>query len=89
MPRAGRTRRLWLHVKIYAPGVSKREAINTLVDSIERGDYRYPRTWKVAIGWRNSPRGQMRWGEFTREMRNSRASSPGFDETVLDYFDRR
>lgn len=88
MPRAGKTRRLWLHVKAFAPGVPKSQVINTLIESIEHGNYKYPRTWKVGIGWRNSQYGPMRWGEFTKEMKKSRQSSPGFDEAVLDYLER-
>jgi hypothetical protein len=90
MPRSGKTRRLWLHIKIFKPkGVRKKQAINTLIDAIERGDYRYPKKWRVALGWRNSPYGQMKWGEFTAEMRKSFQSSPGWDEAVLDYLERR
>lgn len=88
MARAGKTRRLWLHIKAYAPGVPKREMINTLIESIESGNYKYPKSWKVGIGWRNRENAKMRWGEFTKEMRASRASSPGFDEAVLDYLER-
>lgn len=89
MPRRNKTRRLWLHIKFYAPQTSESEVIRTLRNSIARGDYRYPRGWKVAIGWRNSLRGDMKWGEFTHEMTNSRKSSSGFEDAVDEYLRTR
>lgn len=85
MRRKEKTRRLWLEIKVYAPGASKAEVRRTLIESIRNGSYSYPKTWKVGLLWRNSLRAPMRSGEFTREMKNSADSSSGFDQAVLDY----
>ena len=82
-----RTRQLWLQIKFDAPGVSRREVIKTLLQSVHRGDYNYPQKWRVALGWSNRENDMLRWGEFTQEMKASRESSPGFDMTVIQYLE--
>jgi hypothetical protein len=83
--RGNKSRKLWLEIKFVAPGATRDEVKQTLINAIRRGDYRYPRTWKVGLYWRNSFSSPMRSGEFSREMRASRESSPGFDIAVIDY----
>jgi len=87
MSRKNRTRQLWLQIKFDAPGASRREVLKTLLSSVHRGDYIYPKRWRVALGWSNKENGELRWGEFTTEMKNSRNSSPGFDMTVIQYLE--
>ena len=89
MPRRVKTRRLWLHIRADAPGVSNRVLIETLLESIRRGDYAYPKSWKVGLGWKNKPYVEFKWGEFTREMKASAESSPGFDIAVAQYLESR
>lgn len=89
MPRRNKTRRLWLHIRADAPGVSKNELLTTLLDSIRRGDYQYPHNWKVGLGWKNNPYGPFKWGEFTQEMLASAKSSPGFDIAVAQYLESK
>ncbi len=82
-----KTRRLWLHIRADAPGVSNKVFIETLLESIRRGDYIYPKEWKVGLGWKNKPYVEFRWGEFTKEMIASSRSSPGFDIAVAQYLE--
>jgi hypothetical protein len=84
-----KTRRLWLKVKFDAPGVSDRKVIETLLASIDRGDYEYPRGWRVALLWSNKENGTMRVGEWTKEMRASAQSSEGFQFAVRDYLENK
>jgi hypothetical protein len=88
-PRAHRIRRLWLQIKFSAPNTYRDDVKNTLIRSIVKGDYQYPKRWRVAIGWSNKSEGEMKWGEFTQEMKNSRESSPGFDAAVLSYLENQ
>lgn len=83
-----KSRKLWLEIKFNAPDATRDEVKQTLINSIRRGDYVYPRTWRVGLYWRNSLFGSMRSGEFAREMRASRDSSPGFDIAVIDYLQK-
>jgi hypothetical protein len=83
-------RRLWLNVLFKVPpGVSREKVLDTLIDSIDRGDYVYPKTWKVAISWRNKESAPMKTGEFTKEMNASRSSSDGWDSAVLSYLENQ
>jgi hypothetical protein len=86
---AKRFRRLWLQIKIHAPGVARDEAIRTLIRSVKNGTYDYPKNWLVGIYWSNTERGDFRSGEFQREMRASRESSSGWDDAVLTYLEMR
>lgn len=88
MKRKEKTRKLWLEIKAYAPGVPKDEIKRTLIASIRNGSYEYPDGWKVGIFWRNKASAPMRSGEFTEEMSNSAESSSGFDQAVLSYLQR-
>lgn len=86
MPRKNpKERKLWLQVFFSAPGATKDEVRETLIRSIERGDYVYPENWRVAIFWRNKEEAPMRRGEFTRELNKSAQSSEGFDMAVIRY----
>lgn len=87
MPR--KTRPLWLKIKFDAPHTTGKTVIKKLLESIERGDYRYPREWRVAIGWSNKENGALKWGEFRNEMLASRQSSPGFDIAVSAYLENQ
>jgi len=86
---AKKSRRLWLEIKYHAPGATKSEVVQTLISSIKRGDYSYPRNWLVGIYWSNSETADFRSGEFGKEMRASRQSSPGWDYAVLNYLMER
>lgn len=86
MPK-NRPRYLRLQVRFDAPGVSPKTVNDTLLASIRRGDYEYPRGWRVAIGWSNHQSAPLRWGEWTKEMKQSAASSPGFDIAVAAYLE--
>lgn len=90
--RRQKNRKLWLEVKFHAPGIQDQAHHNfvrdTLINSVRRGDYSYPRDWKVGIYWRNKANEPWRSGEFTREMRNSAAASLGWDLAVLEYLRR-
>ena len=88
MARKQRTRRLWLEIKYRTPGVSKKEVKEKLLRSINNGTYRYPLQWKVVIGWSNKEFDDLKWGEFTAEMKASRKSSPGFDAAVISYLEK-
>lgn len=81
-----RTRRLWLQIK-FSKGLDRKTVIRALITSIQRGDYIYPETWRVALGWSNKVNGDLKWGEFTAEMNASAQSSTGFDRAVLAYLD--
>lgn len=87
MSRNRKPRRLWLQIKAKAPGSSRRNVIVQLIRSIHKGDYRYPKEWRVQLSWSNRENGEMRKGEFTREMKQSRQSSPGFDMAVEAYLE--
>jgi hypothetical protein len=77
-------RKLWLQIR--ARGVTDRRLLrDTLIASIQRGDYLYPAEWQVQILWRNRDDADMRVGEFTEEMHASRLSSGGWDKAVLSY----
>lgn len=82
-------RRLWLEVKFKAPGVSRDVVLQTLKDSIDRGDYKIPKNWQVIIAWRNKENAPMKFGEWKAELKKSRKSSSGFDTAVLDFLDRK
>jgi len=82
-----RTRRLWLEIKWSAPYAGRNEVRDTLIRSIKNGDYEYPQKWRVAIGWANKEEVELNWGEFTKEMKRSRDSSPGFDIAVISYLE--
>jgi hypothetical protein len=83
-----RTRKLWLNIRFDIPKTVPRERIvRTLVRSIERGDYKIPREWRVVIEWRNKEEVEMRRGEWTSEMKRSAQSSPGFDTAVTQYLE--
>jgi hypothetical protein len=83
-------RYLRLGLKTSVPaGVSDRKIIKTLLDSIRRGDYTYPEGWRVAIGWSNHKDKELRWGEWTKEMKQSAQSSPGFDISVAAYLENQ
>lgn len=83
-----RVRKLWLNILFDVPkNVKHSKIVDTLIRSIHRGDYRYPKNqgWRVVIEWRNKQDEPMRRGEFTSEMTASKTSSPGFDMAVLHY----
>lgn len=88
-----RVRRLWLNVIVdpesVSPKYSKRDVLKILRRSITRGDYELPRGWRVVLEWRNKADQKMRAGEWTTELERSAESSDGFDQTVLDYLDRK
>jgi len=83
-----KTRRLWLKVKFDAP-VGIVQVLETLIKSIDRGDYIYPSNWRVALGWSNKENGALRWGEWTKEMTASAQSSEGFEFAVRDYLENQ
>jgi hypothetical protein len=80
-------RRLWLGLEIISvpQGTPRLLIIETLKESIRRGDYSLPRGWQIDIRWRNSPKARMKQGPWTEEMTKSAASSSGFDSAVLSY----
>jgi len=81
-------RSLWLNIKVRAPKrVSRKKILETLIASIEKGDYRYPKKWKVILLWRNRANAKMKAGEFTFEMLSSAQSSTGFDSAVTEYLE--
>lgn len=82
-----RVRRLWLAIKYDAPGASRKKVIDTLLRSTKNGTYEYPRRWRVALGWSNNENGDLKWGEFTSEMKASAESSEGFDKTVIMFLE--
>lgn len=85
-----RTRRLWLRVRYDIPkSVSEQRIIRTLIRSIERGDYKIPKGWRVVIEWRNSADAEMRRGEWRAELKASAHSSNGFDKAVTTYLEGR
>ena len=74
MPRKNDTRKraLWINIKLKVlrgPRPSPKVVRDTLIESIIRGDYLYPRDWYVRIEWRNKAFVDMRSGEFGQEMR--------------------
>lgn len=84
------TRRLWLKVSYDVPkNIPRREIIRTLLRGIRDRTYSYPKGWRVALQWRNKEMASMRVGEWTNEMQNSAASSPGFDAAVSSYLDNQ
>lgn len=84
-----KSRDLWLEIKFVAPGATKQEVKETLIRSIQNGTYQYPRSWRVAIYWRNKFDAPMKSGEFTKEMEDSRFSSAGWDKAVTAYLERK
>jgi hypothetical protein len=84
-----KTRRLWLQIKFDAKGTPHKDVIATLLSSIERGDYKYPQQWRVALGWSNKENGALKWGEWTKEMTASAQSSEGFEYAVRDYLENQ
>jgi hypothetical protein len=84
-----KTRRLWLKVKFDAPGVTRADVKKALIESIQRGDYEYRSTWRVALGWSNKENGALKWGEWTKEMTASAQSSEGFEYAVLQYLENQ
>jgi hypothetical protein len=78
---------LRLKIRAMATSVTKKALIDYLIASINRGDYKYPRHWRVVLGWSNSPDGDLKWGEFTTEMKKSAQSSPGWDIAVTNYLE--
>lgn len=82
-------RKLWLQIRVKGRNapltIPQNKVIDTLVDSIVRGDYEYPSDWFVEIRWRNKEFDTMKVGEFTAEMEASRLSSSGWDSAVLSY----
>lgn len=92
MPKV-RIRRLWLNVRWDDESVpasySRKDIVRTLIKSIERGDYRLPRGWRVVIEWKNKADAPMRRGEWRSEMQRSGESSDGFDKAVLSYLEQK
>lgn len=82
-----RTRRLWLDVRFrHIPeNVSETRIIRTLIRSIERGDYRLPRSWEVVVRWKNKEMAEYRQGRWADELTASAKSSDGFDKAMLNY----
>jgi hypothetical protein len=83
-------RKLWLNIEVKGrdkrlTGSDWNIVRDTLIESILRGDYRYPKNWFVKIEWRNRDDAPNKMGEFTREMNASRISSPGWDMVVIRY----
>lgn len=83
-------RKLWLNISVKGRRRKLTDADwpsvrNTLIKSILRGDYTYPRDWIVKIEWRNRDNVPNKVGEFTHEMNQSRLSSPGWDMIVARY----
>lgn len=84
-----KSRRLWLNVKWkikHKPSTGT--VVRRLVESIENGTYDLPKTYKVAIGWKNKEEAPMKWGPWKEEMLASSASSSGWDAAVLEYLAR-
>jgi hypothetical protein len=89
MPK-NKPRRLWLQIKYKTPGSNKVDVVHHLLHLLRRGSYDYRDkhpTWRIAIGWSNKEGGQLKWGEYEREMQQSRQSSPGWDIAVTDYLE--
>lgn len=84
-----KTRRLWLNVTQKGVKVSRTEYIKRLLRSIADGSYELPEGWRVTLHWRNTPRGKMKRGPWTEEMRQSRKSSPGWDDAVSIWLRRK
>lgn len=78
-------RRLWLKVKFKAGGASRKMVLETLLRSIHKGDYKYPKRWRVALEWSNNEQGKLKIGEWEREMTKSAESSTGWDIAVAQY----
>lgn len=75
-----------MQIKYKVPkGVSPERVGRTLLESIENGDYEYPKRWHVVILWKNSLFGKVKSGEFTEEMEESAQSSRGWDSAVISY----
>jgi hypothetical protein len=87
MAKKPRSRRLWLKIKYSAPGSSPKTVIRTLLKSIDNGDYEYPARWRVALLWSNKENGELRAGEWTKEMTASAQSSEGFEFAVRSYLE--
>jgi hypothetical protein len=85
-----KTRRLWLKVFYDVPkDIPRREILNTLLRGIRDRTYSYPRSWRVALQWKNKQMASMRTGEWTNEMQNSAESSSGFDAAVASYLENQ
>lgn len=85
-------RYLALQLRSKTPGATDKEVVDTLIASIERGDYSYRTAhpdWRIAIGWKNKKYAEFKWGEFRAEMERSAQSSLGFDAAVIEYLKRR
>lgn len=83
-------RRLWLNVKYKVPvGVSKEKVLDTLIESIDNGNYTYPKSWKVILEWKNKEFAPMKKGEFQKEMLASQSSSDGWDSAVISYLENQ
>lgn len=89
MPRKNNSRRLWLKVKFDAGTTPPKQVLHALLKSIDRGDYEYPKKWRVALGWSNKENGALKWGEWTKEMTASAQSSEGFQFAVRDYLENQ
>lgn len=89
MPRRReKTRRLWLNVKQSGVKTTRTKFIKRLIESIEDGTYRLPKSWKVTLLWRNREDARMRSGPWEQEMARSAESSMGWDAAVLVYLKR-
>lgn len=85
-----RKRRLWLNItQKGVKGITRREFIKRLLRSISDGTYELPEAWKVTLHWRNTVQGRMKRGPWTKEMRQSAKSSPGWDIAVGMYLRRK
>lgn len=83
-----KSRRLWLKVLFKVPQGTSRETIKqTLIKSIQDGNYEVPENWNVVIQWRNKENVPMRSGEWRSELYKSRKSSTGFDLAVISYLE--
>jgi hypothetical protein len=81
-------RRLWLNVRFKVPpGTPREKVIETLLDSVQSGNYDLPDGWDVRILWRNRANAEMKSGPWKQELRASRRSSSGFDKAVVAYLE--
>lgn len=97
MPRKKRSKKrkprsFFLHIKVFRRSgkkLSAQKVLKTLIESIEDGTYKYPKTWNVQIAWRNREEAQMKHGEFKKVMQESAGASEGFDSAVTQYLESR
>jgi len=95
MAKKGKTRRLWLNVKLSIPASvgrlkpvdRKRIVKQVLLDSLDSDDYSLPRGYSAEINWRNKELAPMRVGEWQNELLDS-ASSEGFEQAVRAWIER-